>query len=106
MLQWRPGSETEVLWNDRDRDRFVCHILDIKTGKRRTISHPVYSVSPDGQSAVTPDGRYAVISGGPRAEPLSQEVGYLYVIDLESRSLVATVTGVGNDPYGVAIVER
>ncbi len=57
-------------------------------------------------SAVTPDGRYALISGGPRIEPLSQEVGYLYVIDLESRSLVATVTGVGNDPYGVAIVER
>ncbi len=57
-------------------------------------------------SAVTPDGRYAVISGGPRVEPLSHEVGYLYVIDLRSRSVAATVTGVGNDPYGVAIVER
>jgi YVTN family beta-propeller protein len=57
-------------------------------------------------SAVTPDGRYAVISGGPSARPLSQEIGYLYVIDLRSRSVVATVTGVGNDPYGVAIVER
>jgi YVTN family beta-propeller protein len=57
-------------------------------------------------AAITPDGRYALISGGPRVEPLSQEVGYLYVIDLASRSVVATVTGVGNDPYGVAIVER
>ncbi len=57
-------------------------------------------------SAVTADGRYAVISGGPSAQPLSQEIGYLYVIDLRSRSVVATVTGVGNDPYGVAIVER
>lgn len=55
---------------------------------------------------MTPDGRYGVIIGGPRSEPLSQEVGYLYAIDLESRSVVATVTGVGNDPHGVAIVER
>ena len=57
-------------------------------------------------SAVTPDGRYALISGGPRVQPLSQEVGYLYVIDLGSRSVVATVTGVGTDPYGVTVVER
>ena len=57
-------------------------------------------------SAVTADGRYAVISGGSRQEPLSREVGYVYVIDLRSRQVVATVTGVGNDPYGVAIVER
>jgi YVTN family beta-propeller protein len=29
----------------------------------------------------------------------------VYVIDLRSRSVVASVTGVGNDPYGLAIVE-
>jgi hypothetical protein len=57
MLQWRPGSATEVLWNDRDGGHFVCHILDIATGKRHTIGHPVYSVSPDGKSAVTADFR-------------------------------------------------
>ena len=55
MLQWRPGSKTEVLWNDRQGDRFVCHLYDIKTQKRRTIDHPIYSVSPDGKSAVAPD---------------------------------------------------
>ncbi len=59
-------------------------------------------------SAVTPDGQYAVISGGPRVLPLLQEVGYLYVIDLRSRGMVATVTGVGNGHYAVAVavVER
>lgn len=56
--------------------------------------------------AVTPDGRYAIVSGGPGLRPYSQEVGYLYVIDLRSREVVATVTGVGNDPYGVAVVVR
>ena len=31
MLQWLPGSKSEVLWNDRDGDRFVCRILDVQT---------------------------------------------------------------------------
>jgi hypothetical protein len=57
-------------------------------------------------SAVTSDGRYAVISGGPGLQPFSQEIGYVYVIDLELRSVVGTVTGVGNDPYGLVTVNR
>jgi len=57
-------------------------------------------------SVVTPDGRYALISGGPMVRPLSREVGYVYVIDLAARRVVATVTGVGNDPYALAVVER
>lgn len=69
-------------------------------------------VRPDGRpvrpkgSAITPDGRYAVISAGPSLPPFSQELGHLYVIDLRSRRLVATVTGVGHEPYGLAVVER
>jgi hypothetical protein len=57
MLQWVPGTESTVLWNDRDGDRFVCRILDVKTNAARTIPHPVYCVSPDGKSGVTPDFR-------------------------------------------------
>ena len=57
-------------------------------------------------SAVTSDGRYAVISGGAAAEPFSEEPGHIYVIDLQSRSVVGTVTGVGNDPYNLALVRR
>ncbi len=57
-------------------------------------------------SALTKDGRYAVISGGPGVRPFAQEVGYVYIIDLESRTVVATVTGVGNDPYGLITVSR
>jgi DNA-binding beta-propeller fold protein YncE len=69
-------------------------------------------VRPDGRparpkgSAITSDGRYAVISGGPSEPPFSHELGHLYLIDLQSRRLAATVTGVGHEPYGVAIVER
>lgn len=54
-------------------------------------------------SAVTADGRYAVISGGARVTP-SAPSGVVYIIDLAKRAVVATVTGVGNDPYGLAIV--
>jgi hypothetical protein len=57
MLQWLPGSKAIVLWNDRRGDRFVCHLLDVKTRKKRTIPHPVYCVSPDGKTAAAPDFR-------------------------------------------------
>ena len=55
MLQWRPGSDDEVLWNDRVDGKFVCHILNIKTKKKRTVPYPVYSVSPDGKYALSHD---------------------------------------------------
>ncbi|MBM4081750.1 MAG: hypothetical protein FJ278_18745, partial [Planctomycetes bacterium] len=57
MLQWVPGSQSEVIWNDQQGDRFVCHILDVKTGRKRTLPAPIYTVSPDGRWAVTPDFR-------------------------------------------------
>ena len=57
MLQWLPGSRDEIIWNDRDGDKFVAHVLNVKTGKRRTLPAPIYSVSPDGQWAVYPDFR-------------------------------------------------
>jgi hypothetical protein len=57
MLQWLPGSQNEVIWNDREKDRFVCHILNVETRERRTIPYPIYTVSPDGRWAVSPDFR-------------------------------------------------
>lgn len=55
MLQWRPGSSSEVVWNDREGDRFVCRILDVKTRRLRTIPSPIYTISPDGSFALTAD---------------------------------------------------
>ncbi|NUO02808.1 MAG: PKD domain-containing protein, partial [Saprospiraceae bacterium] len=57
MLQWVPGSGSTVLWNDREGDRFVCRILDVKTKKLRTIPAAIYTLRPDGQSAITTDFR-------------------------------------------------
>jgi YVTN family beta-propeller protein len=62
----------------------------------------VLAARPKG-SAVTSDGRYAIISGGPRT--VFEASGTVWIIDLRTRTVVATVTGVGNDPYGLAVVE-
>ena len=93
MLQWRPGSPSEVLWNDRQGDRFVCHVLDVKTGAKRTLPHPVYTVSPDGRWAVAPDFRrvnqmrpgygYAGLPDPFADQPAPKDSG-IFLVDLES----------------------
>ena len=55
MLQWI--GEKEILWNGREKDRYVCRILNVETKERRTVPHPIYSVSPDGKTAVAADFR-------------------------------------------------
>ncbi|MGN6555331.1 MAG: hypothetical protein ACTHLW_16615 [Verrucomicrobiota bacterium] len=57
MLQWVPGSDDEVLWNDREDGQFVAHILNVKTGKKRTLPHAIYTLSPDGRFGLTTDFR-------------------------------------------------
>ena len=57
MLQWLPGSKNQIIWNDRQDNRFVCHILNVFTGKKRTLPYPIYTISPDGRTAVAPDFR-------------------------------------------------
>jgi len=57
MLQWVPGTRSEIIWNDRADGRFVSHVLDVETRRKRTLPHPIYALSPDGRSAVTVDFR-------------------------------------------------
>jgi DNA-binding beta-propeller fold protein YncE len=56
-------------------------------------------------TAITADGQYAAVSGGPRLAPTAPPSGTVWIINLRSRVVVATVTGIGNDPYGLAILE-
>ena len=110
MLQWRPGSKNEVLFNDRRGDRFVCHIVDVKTRRRRTIPHAVYTVSPDGRWAVSPDFRrvndmrpgygYAGLPDPNRDVPAPDDSG-VFRIDLDSgeRQLAVSLAEVAKIPY-------
>jgi len=53
MLQWLPGSKSEIIFNDRDGDKFVSRIMDINSGKERLLSRPVYCISGDGHYALS-----------------------------------------------------
>jgi hypothetical protein len=55
MLQWIPGTESKVIWNDREKDKYVCHILDVKTMEKHTLPAPIYALSPNGKEAVSCD---------------------------------------------------
>jgi hypothetical protein len=61
MLQFVPGSKTDVIWNDREGEgqqaKFVSILLNIETRQRRTLPGPIYALSPDGQTAIFPDFR-------------------------------------------------
>ncbi len=93
MLQWRPGHESEVIWNDRQGEQFVSHILDVRSGKQRTVPHPVYALSPDGRWAVSTDFRrlndtrpgygYAGITD-PNRSVLAPEDAGIWKVDLET----------------------
>jgi hypothetical protein len=93
MLQWRPGSATEILWNDREEGRFVCRVLDVKTRALRTIPYPIYSVSPCGTWAVSVDflrvndmrPGYGYAGGpDPHAGELAPERSGLFRVDLNT----------------------
>lgn len=112
MLQWLPGSESTVIWNDREHDRFVCHLLDVRTGEKRTIPHSVYTVSPDGKTAVSPDfARIADVRPGygysglpdPHADDLAPRESGIFRVDLVKGTSelilpVATVAALGEIP--------
>lgn len=57
MLQWIPGSRTDVIWNDGQDSRFVSHILNVQTGKKQTLPSPIYALAPNGKWAVSTDFR-------------------------------------------------
>lgn len=85
MLQWLPGSDREVMWNDREGDRFVCRVHDVKSGKTRTLGAPVYTLSPDGKTGLAPDFR--------RLNDCRPGYGYAGIADPHREELAPTQTG-------------
>jgi len=55
MLQWIPGSDSKVIWNDRRGNNFLSIIKNIKTREEKIISKAVYALSPDGVHAIGTD---------------------------------------------------
>lgn len=114
MLQFIPGSRDEIIWNDRVKDgareRFAAHILNIKTGKKRTLPAPIYALSPNGRTAVAPDFRrlndcrpgygYAGIADPNRDNSRPDNAG-IWRMDLKSgkQELILTLAQCAALPY-------
>jgi DNA-binding beta-propeller fold protein YncE len=107
-----PDGREVIVPNVRANNVSIVNLERALAGNADAEVARIPLVRSDGQparpkgSAITSDGRYALISGGPSSPPFSQELGHLYVIDLRSRRVVATVTGVGHEPYALAVVQR
>ncbi|MCH8119313.1 MAG: hypothetical protein IIC00_06265, partial [Planctomycetes bacterium] len=109
MLQWLPGSKNQIIWNDREGDRFVCHILNVRSGKKRTLPYPIYTLSPDGRTAVAPDLRriqdmrpgygYAGLPD-PYKDDLAPKDSGIFRIDLKTgrRDLIISIADIAKIP--------
>ena len=111
-LAWTPDGQRIIVANFRTNN---VSIVDL----RKALAHDAGAeiariplVRGDGQparpkgTAVTSDGRFAVVTGGANTLPDPTPSGTVFVIDLRTNRQVATVTGVGIDPYNVVVAER
>ena len=110
MLQWVPGSETDIIWNDREGDTFISRIHNVQTGHTRTLPQAIYTLSPDGKTAIGADFRrinhmrpgygYAGIPD-PNHEVRAPGDAGIYTVDLETgdSNLIVTIAEVAEIPY-------
>ncbi|MCB1226568.1 MAG: hypothetical protein KDK99_12205 [Verrucomicrobiales bacterium] len=110
MLQWRPGSKNEVVWNDREDGHHVCRVKNIDTGKVRTLPRPIYALSPDGKWAVTADFAriqnlrpgygYQGVADPYRAERCPEQSG-IWRMNMETgeSELIVTLASLADIPY-------
>jgi len=117
MLQWLPGSKTQIIWNDRETDHYVCHFFDIKTRIKKTIQHPIYTISPDGRWAIAPDFRrlgdmrpgYGYIGiPDPYRDILAPRETGIFRIDLTtgSQKLLISIADIVQIPYAHADISK
>jgi hypothetical protein len=86
MLQWIPGSASEVIWNDRAGDHYISRILDVKSGKERTLPHAIYTLAPDGKTGIVPDFR--------RLNDVRPGYGYTGIADPNAKELTPRDSGI------------
>ncbi len=101
MLQWLPGSDTKIIYNDRRDGKFVSVIKDVKTGQERVAGRAIYSVGPDGKQAlslnfsrlydVRPGYSYVGVDDPSIKIPHPKDDG-IYLVDLEKGTSRLVVT--------------
>ncbi|MBT4139548.1 MAG: hypothetical protein HOE48_16620 [Candidatus Latescibacteria bacterium] len=110
MLQWVPNSNTDIIWNDREDDHFISKIYNTKTGQTRTLPKAVYTLSPNGKTAIGTDFRrinhmrpgygYAGITD-PNHNISAPEDAGIYTLNLETgeSELIVTIAEVAKISY-------
>ena len=101
-LQWLPSEpENTIVFNERQGDRFVAVVMDIRTGKRRILPRAVSSLSRDGRKALClsfsrlrdlfPTIGYSGIPD-PYADEFWPDGDGIYVMDMETGEAELIVT--------------
>lgn len=108
-LAFTPDGKTLIVTNFRTNNVSFVDVAKALAGElgaefaRLSLATPSGAPSRPRGIVITPDGRYAAITGAPRGQSGS---GVLWVVDLASRKPVSRVTGVGNETYLLALVPQ
>jgi len=110
-VSWTPDGRQIVVANFRTNN---VSLVDVRKALAKDPGAEVARIAltrADGAPArpkgtfVTSDGRFAVVTGGANTLPAPTPTGTVFVIDLRAKKQVATVTGVGIDPYNLVVAE-
>lgn len=113
-VAWTPNGKEIVVANFRTNNISIIDV-DLALGKKPGAEVARIALTrADGKPArpkgvaITADGHYAVVAGGDNTIKASATdlTGTAFVIDLRKRAQVATVSNVGIDPYGVAVLDK
>jgi len=109
MLQFVPGSDSLVIWNDRVNGKFVSHLFNIYSKKEKILPFAIYTLNPDGIHAVTTDFEriqdtrsgygYAGIADSNSAELAPKNAGiYLCNLQTGKKELIINYSQINNLP--------
>ena len=109
-LAFTPDGARIVVANDLAANLSVVDVKKAVAGDKQPEIARIPLPTPKGSGdksrpravSVTPDSRYAIVGGG---QPNIKAGGTVWVVDLQQNAVVGTVTGVGNEPYLLAITE-
>jgi DNA-binding beta-propeller fold protein YncE len=110
-VEWTRDGQSILVANFRSNNVSIIDLAKALAHDPGAETARIPLTRPDGQPArpkgvaLTHDGRYLVVSGGARQVPTAPPSGNVHIIDLRTNAVVATVTGIGNDPYGLTVAD-
>jgi DNA-binding beta-propeller fold protein YncE len=106
-VAFTPDGKTLLVSNFRANNLSFVDVEKALAGELGAEVARLALATPDGRPSrprgivITPDGKYAAITGAPRGQPNS---GVLWVVDIAERKTVGRVSGVGNETYLLALL--